>query len=173
MVRYIIEFYAPLSILCAIGFEYLITHFTKSKFVKYSLISPLFAYLMICLLNITPYYFDYYNELVGGTKNVYEKKLFFIGWWGEGLKAPGIYLANHALKNSKIGVALTPTQTLYRTPSLQYETFNESHTYDYVIVNYYNIIRIGFDENILQKDYKLIFTEKADGADLAHIYKHK
>lgn len=173
MVRYIIQFYAPLSLLAALGFESLIGIFTKSRFIKYSLLAPLFVYLMIILLNITPYYLNYFNELVGGTKNVYEKKLFFLGWFGEGLRGPGMYVAKNAPKNAKIGIAINPEQSLYQIPSLHYETFNPSTKYDYVIVNYFNVIRIGFDENILQKDYKLVYTEKADGADLAYVYKRK
>jgi len=173
MVRYIIEFYAPLSLLAAIGLEQLMKRFTKKAFMHYGAGFLLLVYLLMILLQSTPYYLTYFNELVGGTKNVYEKKLFFIGWFGEGLRGPGIYIAEHASKNAKIGMALNPEQTLYKSPQLRYETFTPKHQYEYVVDNYFNSIRIGFDENVLKKDYTLVYTEKADGADLAHVFKHK
>lgn len=175
MVRYIIEFYAPLSILSAIGFEYIINKFTKNVFLKYLSISFLIAYLSIILINIAPFYLEYYNELVGGTKNVYEKKLFLIGWFGEGLKEPGIYIAKNAKKNSIVGLAINPSieTAVYTIPELRYEKFNPANVYDFIIVNYYNVVRIGFDEKPLKNDYKLVYTEKADGADFVHVYKHK
>lgn len=173
MVRYIIQFYVPLSLLSAIGFEYLITRFTKSRILKYSLITPIFVYLMITLYSITPYYLNYYNELVGGTKNVYERELFFTGWFGEGLRGPGKYLEKTAPKNASVGMALNPEQTLYKVKSLRYETFDEKKRYDYVVVNNFNVVRIGFDKNKLDQYYKVVYTEKADGADLAWVYKRK
>lgn len=173
MVRYIIQFYAPLSLLAAIGFEYIILKLTKSNILKYSLIAPLFAYLMIILVSITPYYLNYFNELVGGTKTVYEKRLFFIGWFGEGLRSPGKYLEYHAPRNAKIGMALNPEQTLYKSPDLHYETFDPKKSYDYVVLNYFIIIRNGFDKSVLDKDYEVVYEEKADGAVLAWVYKHK
>jgi hypothetical protein len=86
------------------------------------------------LLQISPYYLDYYNELVSGTNGVYKHKLFFLGEWGQGLRNPGMY---------------------------------------YVIVNTFNVLRLGFDESILQKDYIIVYEEKADKAVLARVYKHK
>jgi len=173
MVRFIIEFYAPLSILAAIGLENLIKRFTKNLVLKYALIIPVFIYLSLILVSITPFYLNYYNELVGGTKNVYEKRLFFLGWFGEGLKAPGMYLANSAPKKSLIGLALNPEHVLYKVSSLNYETFNPSKKYDYVVVNDYFITRNGFDVNLLKEEYYPIYEENAGGAILASVYKHK
>ena len=162
-----------MALLAAIGLEYLITRFTKSRIVTYSFIAPLFVYLFIILHTITPYYLNYFNELVGGTKNVYEKKLFFLGWFGEGLRGPGMYIANDAQKKATVGMALNPEQTLYKSNNLIYETYNPKKRYDYVVVNYFNVIRIGFDERVLDKDYELVYTERADGADIARVYKRK
>ena len=173
MVRFIIEFYAPLSILAAIGLENLIKLFTKNLVLKYSLIVPVFIYLLLILINITPLYLDYYNELVGGTKNVYENKLFFLGWFGEGLKAPGMYLAKNASSKSLIGLALNPEQTLYKVPSLNYETFNPLKKYDYVVVNDFIITRNGFKVEQLKKDYYPIYEENVEGAVVATVFKHK
>lgn len=174
MVRYIIEIYAPMALLAALGLEYLIAFFTKIKFIKYIFIISLFVYLTSILLIMTPYYLEYYNELVGGTKNVYEKKLFFLGWFGEGLKKPGEYVATHASKNAKIGLKIEPYPTsLYRSSLLHYENFNPKTHYNYVIVNYYAVIRAGFDDKTLLKDYEIVYSEKVDGIDLVRVYKRK
>jgi hypothetical protein len=123
---------------------------------------------------MTPYYLEYYNELVGGTKNVYERKLFFIGWFGEGLKQPSEYVVKNAKAGEKVGLSVEPYPTsVLKSPDLNYEIFNTKHKYDYVIVNYYSVVRMGFNENILKKDYELVYTENAGGADLVHVYKHK
>ncbi len=174
MIRYIVQFYAPLALLSAIGFDYCMNRFVKEKIVKYSLVIIFCIYLFYSLFQVAPYYLEYYNELVGGTKNVYDKKLFYIGWFGEGLKRPGEYIVENAQKNSKIGLALDPHSTsIYRSKDLQYEIFNPSKKYEYVVVNYYEVARMRFDETLLKKDYNLVYTEKADGADLVHVYKHK
>jgi 4-amino-4-deoxy-L-arabinose transferase-like glycosyltransferase len=172
MVRYIVEFYAPLALLAAIGFEQLVKNFKKTSAVIL-LIAGLALYLLLLDVNISPYYLDYYNELVGGTHMVYQYKLFFLGEWGQGLRNPGIYVAKHAAKNSLIGLAIDPTLTVYYSPQLKYALFNPKQKYDYVIVNYFDVLRIGFNENALKKDYKLVYTERADGAELAHVYQKK
>jgi 4-amino-4-deoxy-L-arabinose transferase-like glycosyltransferase len=173
MVRYIIEFYAPLSLLAAIGLESLVNKFTQKNSLKYLVVTFLAGYMFLILLQISPYYLDYYNELVGGTNGVYKHKLFFLGEWGQGLRSPGMFVAAHASKGDVIGLALNPKTTLYQSPLLKYEDFDARHKYDYVIVNTFNVLRLGFDESILNKDYTVIYTEKADGAVLAEVYKHK
>jgi hypothetical protein len=173
MVRYIIEFYAPLSLLAAIGLEFLINKINPKQYLKYCAGILLTGYMFIILLQITPYYLDYYNELVGGTNGVYKHKLFFLGEWGQGLRNPGMYVATHAAKDDVIGLALNPKTTLYQSPQLTYENFDAKRQYDYVIVNTFNVLRLGFDENILQKDYRIVYEEKADNAVLARVYKHK
>jgi hypothetical protein len=84
-----------------------------------------------------------------------------------------MYIATHASKDDVIGLALNPKTTLYQSPLLKYEDFDAKRKYDYVIVNTYNVLRLGFDESILYKDYIVIYTEKADGSVLAEVYKHK
>jgi 4-amino-4-deoxy-L-arabinose transferase-like glycosyltransferase len=173
MVRYIIEFYAPLSLLAAIGLESLVNKFTQKHSLKYLAVAFLAGYLFLILLQISPYYLDYYNELVGGTNGVYKQKLFFLGEWGQGLRNPGMYVATHASKDDVIGLALNPKTTLYQSPQLTYEDFDAKRKYDYVIVNTFNVLRLGFDESILQKDYRIVYEEKADKAVLARVYKRK
>jgi hypothetical protein len=68
---------------------------------------------------------------------------------------------------------LNPKTTLYQSPQLTYEDFDAKRKYDYVIVNTFNVLRLGFDESILQKDYRIVYEEKADKAVLARVYKRK
>lgn len=166
MVRYIIQFYAPLSLLAGIGLEAL----------KYRriILGIIVVYMIVILAKITPYYTNYFNELVGGVNTVYERKLFLLGEWGEGLRNPGLYLEKNAPKQSVVGLALNPGDNLmYKSADLKYEKFEPNQKYDFVVVNYYNVIRMGFDESVLDKDYMIVFREKADGAELARVYKRK
>ena len=166
MVRYIIQFYSPLAILAGISLESL----------KYRriLLGVLTVYMLFILTKISPFYTNYFNELVGGTSIVYSHKLFLLGEWGEGLRNPGLYLERNAPDKSLVGLALNPGDNLlYKSPNLKYEKFDPARKYDFVVVNYFNVIRMGFDESILDKDYDVVYREKADGADLARVYQRK
>jgi len=166
MVRYIIQFYAPLALLAGIGLE--------SLRYKRILLGAVVVYMLFILVRITPYYTNYFNELVGGVNSVYKHKLFLLGEWGEGLRNPGKYLQDDAPKGSLVGLAVNPPfHTVYESPGQKYEIFNPIRTYDYVITNYFNVVRIEFDESVLDKDYKIVYRERADGADLARVYKRK
>lgn len=170
-IRYIIEIYAPLSLIAAIGFDYLANIFTKNIWKKTLLLSPLFLYLFIILVRITPYYLDYFNELVGGTKNIYDKKMFQMGWWGQGIKEAALYVEKYAPKDSRVGLVLSPPHVMPPLKSLRLTTYNKDEQYDFVIVNYYSVIREGFDESQVYKNYKLIHTVDADRAHLVKIFK--
>lgn len=173
MVRYIIQFYAPLSVVAAIGLEYFAKKYINKKYINYLIIAPLVAYLFIILWRTTPYYLSYFNELTGGSKNVYQNRSFMIGWFGEGLKGPGLYLAKNASKGNLVGLALDPGYaSLYKVPYLVYEKFDPFRDYDYVVVNNYNVVRSGFDYATLS-DYKIVYTETVGGIDFARVYKRK
>jgi glycosyltransferase involved in cell wall biosynthesis len=173
-IRYIIEIYAPLSLIAAIGFTSFTEYFTRSVRKKIILSLLLFTYLFIILFHITPYYLNYFNEVVGGTSTVYAKKLFPIGWWGDGMRETGLYLEKNIPTGSNVGLEIVPKHTLYQPKDLVFKDYNISgKEYDYVVVNSYAVIRTFFDESVLAKDYTLIHTISADGAPLVHIYKHK
>lgn len=171
MIRYIIEIYAPLSIIAALGYEFIIKKiFKKNLFLQ---IMPLVIYLIISLVLVYPYYLNYYNELVGGTFSVNKNKLFFLGWYGEGLKNPGIYLEKNAKDNMKIGVILNLEPGLYKSNKLRYEKYNPQKMYDYLILNKFMILRLNFDKNTLKKNYKLVYIEKMLSGEIAYVYKRK
>jgi len=129
--------------------------------------------MFVVLIRITPYYLDYFNIVVGGAKTVYEKQLFQLGWWGEGLREMGLYLDNHAARGSKIGLAVEPLASVPILPNLKLSPYKVGESYDYVAVGYFNIVREKFDDSSVVKNYKWVYSVKADGAEIVKIYKRK
>ncbi len=172
-VRYIIEIYAPLALISAIGFDYLLSFFTKSTFKKFIFFIPVVIYLLVIIIKINPYYLDYFNILVGGTKMVYEKRLFQLGWWGQGVKEAGDYLKINAPRGSKIGLAISPTHVFPKSPTYSFSEYDYRKKYDYIVVSYFRVLRDRFDDSKIRKSYKLIYSVKADEAVLVWVYKLK
>lgn len=171
--RYIIEIYPAIALIAAIGFDSLATKFSKKITHKLLLFIPIVIYLSVSLWNIKPYYLDYFNELVGGTGTVYKHNLFQTGWWGQGLREAGLYVINNAPKGSDIGLAISPDHVLLRSNYLSYSSWVSNKKYEYIIVNHYHIIRDGFNDSFIRKNYKLVYSVKADGASLVYIFKRK
>lgn len=172
-IRYIIQICAPLALIAGLGFETIVSRFIKKINYRILFLIPLFFYQFIILLRITPYYIDYFNILVGGAKNVYEKRLFHLAWWGEGIKEAFTYLDKNAPKNAIVGIATSPSHILPPLPGKKVIAYNDSETYDYVVVNFYHIVRIGFDDSRVRKDYQVVYSVIADGAHLVEVYKKK
>lgn len=172
-IRYIIQICAPLALIAGLGFETIVLKLVKKINYKLLLLIPLFLYQFIILLRITPYYIDYFNILVGGAKNVYEKRLFHLAWWGEGIKEAFTYLDKNAPKNATVGIATTPSHILPPLSGRKLIPYKDSDTYDYVVVNFYNVVRIGFDDSKIRRDYKVVYSVIADGAHLVEVYKRK
>lgn len=172
-IRYIIQICAPLALIAGQGFETIVSRFIKRINYKLLLLISLFLYQFIILLRITPYYIDYFNILVGGAKNVYEKRLFHLAWWGEGIKEAFTYLDKNAPKGATVGIATTPSHILPPLPERKLIPYKDSEIYDYVVVNFYNVVRIGFDDSKVKRDYKVVYSVMADGAYLVEVYKKK
>lgn len=172
-VRYIIEIYAPLALISAIGFESFISLFFKSFRIKLLFFIPVVIYLFLTLLSISPYYLDYFNGLVGGPKKVYEKKLFQMGWWGQGLREASLYIEKNAPKGSQVGLAVEPASSVMPQENIHFSTYTDRKRYDYVVVSYYAIVREGFDDSSVKKNYKPVYNVLANGAALVTVYKHK
>lgn len=172
-IRHIIEIYAPLSIVAGIGLEYFALKMRSVKYIKPILLLLLVSYLFLILFRISPYYLDYFNEVVGGTKNVYEKRIFQLGWWGEGVREAAYYVGKYAKPGSTVGIALSPPHVMPPLPKLSIKAYSSKEKYDYVIVNYYNILREGFNDGVIKEMYKPIYLVKADKAILVTVYKSK
>lgn len=172
-VRYIIEIYAPLSLIAGIGFNYLLEKFTKKILIKSIFFIPVFIYMFVIIFRITPYYLNYFNIVVGGAKNVYEKKLFQLGWWGEGGREAALYLKTSAPKGSAIGIAHEPFASIPKINNLKIEPYKENKKYDYIIVGFFHIIRHEFDDSKIRKNYVSVYSVIADSAHIMEVYKKK
>lgn len=170
--RYIIEIYPSISLIAALGFTVLLNKLKIKNHSRIFFFLPVAIYMFILLLQIKPYYLDYFNELIGGTGTVYKHRLFQIGWWGQGVGEAGKYLSKIISSNSKIGIAVSPVHVV---PPLNQQVYiyRDTEEYDYIVVNYYNILREGFDDRKIRVRYKPIYFVYADGAVLATVYKHK
>lgn len=171
--RYIIEIYPAIAIISAVGFNTILDKFKIKEKLKLFYFLPVIAYLFISLWQIKPYYLDYFNELVGGVNTVYKYNIFQTGWWGQGLREAGIYLRSNASGGSRIGLAISPEHTLPKFNDLKYSNWSANNKYDYVVVNNYHVIRDGFNDLPIRKDYKPIYFVRADKAVLVTIYKSK
>ena len=110
-IRYIYQIYPPLSLISAIGLFSIADAFSWSRYrrlISHLLSSTVIVYLAVTCWIIHPYYLDYYNEIVGGPRNVYERKWFDVGWWGEGIKEAVHYVNENATPNSWIWLKVYP-----------------------------------------------------------------
>lgn len=178
--RYIIEIYPAIALISAVGFNYFVSKITKSEIKKFFYFIPIFLYLLTVLWQIKPYYLDYFNELAGGVNNVYERKLFQIGWWGQGLGEAGYYLRDNAKKNSSIALFISPPHVfppiknqklIFMDPNKG--IYRPEIKYDYVVVNYFHVLREGFDDAKIKQDYRLLHRVMVDEASLVDIYSKK
>jgi len=172
-IRYIIQIYAPFSIISAIGIAWIIS-LAKRFWQKTLIIILIILYFFIPLYLISPYYLDYYNILVGGPKNVYEKRLFMLGWWGQDLRDSGLYIKDHAKKGASVGLAVGSfVADVPPLPGLRVEMYKPNKKFDYVMVSNFNIVREGFDPSEIIGNYKLIYSTEVLGAHLVDVYQKK
>ncbi len=172
-VRYIIEIYAPLTIISAVGFDFLTRKLTNKNLKINLLFIPVVLYMFITLVRLSPYYLDYFNAFVGGTKGVYQNKSFQIGWWGQGVRSASIYILKNLPEGSRVGVAVSPIHAVPVMKKFRMENFNFDKKYDYVLINYYSVLREQFNESKLKQNYYEIYRVNVDGAVLAKVYKSR
>ena len=170
--RYIVELYAPFALICGIGLEYFNSKFLKEKRLQYYSLAFVSMSLLGILYKQQPYYLDYFNEVVGGSRNVYEKKLFQMGWWGQGIGEAAHYISSHEKKLVTVAVDGTqPATVMPRLKNINLVYYDKNKTADYVISPYFNIVRLGFPEHELDSKYKVVYTVYANGAKLVKVYK--
>ena len=114
-IRYVYPIYPPLSLVAAIGFFHIADTFPLRRYkrmIGYLFSSLVVGYLVVTCLIIHPYYLDYYNEIVGGPKNVYRRKWFEIGWWAEGVHEAMEYVMKKAGPDAWVLYKVRPSQTI-------------------------------------------------------------
>jgi len=171
--RYVIEIYGPLALIAAIGFEQIVKTIGNSKLIHSICFIIFFIYMLSIMGRSHPYFLNYFNILVGGTKTVYQNNLFPVGWWGEGLGDAGRFLEKNAPLASTVGMQINPDHTIYKIPHLKYEQYSNDKYFDYVVTNTFSIQREFFDEYELQEKYMLIYSVENDGVSYARVYKRK
>lgn len=172
-IRYIIQIVIPLSLIAGIGIESIAKRLSNKLYAHIGILALLFLYLFVILIRITPYYVDYFNILVGGAKGVYERKLFHLGWWGEGTREAFLYLNKNSAQNATIGIALSPSHILPPLPGRKLSLYEVGKSYDYVVVNFYQIVRLQQDMRDILENYTVVYSVMADGARIVDVYKRK
>lgn len=159
--RYFICAYPAVAMMASIGFFYL-----YRGIIRYFFGIVLLAYLIIINLSVHPYYLTYYNEIVGGTRNVYEKKLFPIGWWGEGVEEAAIWTSNNAPRNAKVDIMALPNHTTGN--KLRSDIKITSKNPDYIIIN----LNATFYRNItIPENFRSVKVVKSGSVPFVTIYQ--
>jgi len=177
-IRYIFPVLVPLAIICGIT----IANLFRNK--VYNLIAAglVVLYLLTSCLLIHPYYLDYYSEIVGGPKRVYEKKTFEISWWGEGIDTAYKYLNENAPSGSKILVLTSPDYSHEKLRSdlvyVKVKQFQENpgeNDFDYIVTNaaFYWYKPLDQFTNGLISNYQILYQVKAQGAPIAEVYQKR
>jgi len=173
-VRYLHSSFPAFAILVAVGFDQIFTVIQEKK--QQILIYLLLIFsLVITNVRVSPYYLDYYNILVGGSKGVYNNRLAQIGWWGEGTKQATIFLNSISKPNDTLCIKLTPAHVLPEISSNFKVYFDETEKITcnsmYLIVNTLDMWRNNYkvESNI----YELIYKSEASNAPIVQVFKHK
>ena len=172
-VRYIIEIYAPFSLLCGIGLEFFCEALRKVQYIKSISIAFVLVYLFIVLSKVSPYYLDYFNEIIGGNNYVYRHTLFQMGWWGQGIEEAVKFISSK--EKNVVTVAVNgpqPATVVPRLWNIKTVYYNRNSDSDYVIVPYFDVVRLGFPEEELKAKYKEVHSVFVDNAKLVKVYKH-
>lgn len=146
-VRYIYPIYAPLSLISAIGFFHITDALALRRYKKAAggfFSSLVVGYLVLTCLTIHPYYLDYYNEIVGGPKNVYRHRWFEIGWWGEGIKEAVEYVNKNAPPGSYVWFKVRPSHEI---PPLDSSLKDYGGYVDDFSIRWEGKLKAPFDDN--------------------------
>ncbi len=96
-VRYVMPCFLALSLLAAIGIDWLATRLeTRTRHAFVALAAAMTLYLGITLVRTAPYYLDYFGEQVGGAGGVQQRNMLETAWWGEGVDRAVAYVNEHA-----------------------------------------------------------------------------
>lgn len=179
-IRYVLPVYPPLALLSAVGLFYLVDcladrlSYVRENMRNFTLLlsTLVVIYLMVSCLSVHPYYLDYYNELVGGPRGVYDSKVFQIGYWAEGIGDAVDYVNRNAESYSAVTLLLNPPHT---APALRTDLLTVSPSQvtginpDYVVMNtrYMWENAVSIDPRV----YTPVYVVDVAGAPLATVYK--
>lgn len=170
--RYIFQVLPALALVCAVGFDYLVKGIIRLSHLPSKIYSLSLGLVMVLLLTsflrFNPYQIDFYNYMVGGTKYVYEYRLFEVGWWGEGIYEAMQWVNDNAKEGASINIAYSP-QHVAPEPRKDLQIFAGDFGQDYILLNTYSqwYKEVGLSPD----DYELVYSVEVAGAHLAEVYR--
>lgn len=184
--RYIYYVYPIFGILAAIGLKEAV-HWKNSLVKKingkrkklsqskldqvcFRLIVVIVLYQIFQMKKVFPYYLDYYNEFVGGTKGAATQNLE-ISWWGEGQKEAGDWLRDNAAPQSTISLLVTPRYIFPRIRrDVKLTLFEKNAQPDYLVVSRSNLNELNPET---KNNYQDVFQAQVDGVGLVYVFAKK
>jgi len=131
--RYVNLYLIGFSVICAFGVIGVIG-VIRSMGIKIVILASTFLLLIISLTNHFPNYLDYYNYFIP-VVDIYSKRLFEIGGWGEGvLEAVKKLPKPQDGQTSKVYFAISPVHIIPNLPDGFIETGDFSQA-DFVLIN--------------------------------------
>lgn len=189
-IKNILIIYPALVLLAARGTLFLTETF-KRKHIEKIVVVIILIYLAINAAFVHPYYLDYFNELSGGPRNVYENNLFLFGFWGEGIGQAAFYVYDVAEQDTTVQFYVMPrhviptlredmTDLTPHVPSYLSETGEHENWImtdvipeaDYLVESAHFRLHMNTTFNkLIQDQYDIIHIIEVESAPLAWIYK--
>ena len=95
-----------------------------------------------------------------------------MGWWGQGIGEATFYISRH--ENRSVTVAVDggqPAGVMPKLWNIKTVYYDKRKTFDYVLVPYFNVVRLWFPESELYGKYEVVYTVLVDKAKLVKVYK--
>jgi 4-amino-4-deoxy-L-arabinose transferase-like glycosyltransferase len=173
-VRYVYAAFPPFALVCGFGLDGAAQFLGRSlQRARLPQLQPPLTFLLLlgmalnlaaADLRIHPYYLDYFSESVGGPGQVYARRLFETGWWGEGNDRAEAWLNAHARKGSSWGFRGLVNHTFIH---LRKDLHKVDDKPDYWVRG---DLAPG-DEAI--EGYTRVWMQRADGAPIVAVYQRK
>jgi len=160
-VRYLLFVFVPLGVLAALGFVYLLKILQK-KYLQVFLIILLLVYGFFNIITHYPYYLDYYNEFIRGSKGNYQSKFLQFGWWGEGGKRAADFLNKNASQGASVFNNMKPDHTLDNLRE-DIRLVNSSENPDFIV---FNTNWAWISDYQIPTGYKIVHEEKSGGGTI-------
>jgi 4-amino-4-deoxy-L-arabinose transferase-like glycosyltransferase len=166
--RYILPVLVPIAIAAGAGLDLAMAHAPRFVF---PLGLALVAYLGWTAWRIAPYDIDYFNEAVGGPRNVQAHHWFDVGWWGEGLGEAVDVVNEQAVPNAAVARLVQPIHVTWLRGDLWARLSDEVRPdTEWILVNDL-WIDSGHPGWTPPANARLVHEVEAEGAVLARVYR--
>lgn len=161
-----------LSLLTVLGVEQL-SHMIPSPNWPKLINGMLLLGLVFALIQSFPYYGQYANLLVGGSRGVYDKRLYSLGIDGDGQREAGVWLINHAIPNAIVGEILYPSNQMPPMDDVMVLPYVPKFTYDYLLLSTASITQGKINPQPIYEAYDPVYQVQVDNAPLITIFERK